>query len=167
MHLFASLVAASMIASGVPLDPQGAAHTAPSGTLSLRWSELSPVIQGQRVAVSLADGRTVRGDVMAVRDEALVLDVTRGTSNADGTVPRASVTTIRLKRTRGAWGRQLGTTLGVLSGLTISGYVTAQVADGPGAGIPLFLGIASAITVGGYYAGKELDQKETTIQIVP
>jgi hypothetical protein len=167
MNLMVSVLLASLVVSSAPLAPQTSSEASRTGALSLRWNELAPVIQGQRVAVSLTDGRTVRGEVMAVRDDALVVDISRGSVPGDGTIPRASVTTIRLKRTPGGWGRHLGTVLGVLSGLVIGGWVTAETTDSAGTGIPLFLGVASAMTVGGYYAGKQLDQKETVIQVVP
>ena len=157
-------------ASFVAPAPQGDSDKA--GPVRLRWNELAPLIQKKRVDVTLTDGTTVRGEAITVRDDALVMDVAGG-SNArvypkgNGTIPRTSVALIRLERMRGSWGRNLGTTIGLLSGLMIGGYVTAQVANSPGTGIPLFLVFASGVTITGYYAGKSLDRKVTTIRIVP
>ena len=157
-------------ASFVAPAPQGDSDKA--GPVRLRWNELAPLIQKKRVDVTLTDGTTVRGEAITVRDDALVMDVA-GSSNArvypkgNGPIPRTSVALIRLERMRGSWGRNLGTTIGLLSGLMIGGYVTAQVANSAGTGIPLFLVFASGVTMTGYYAGKSLDRKVTTIRIVP
>jgi outer membrane lipoprotein SlyB len=145
---------------------------AASRPLELKWGELSPIIGGQRVQLVLPGGTTIKGEAIAVREEALVMDV-KGTSNAkaypkgSATIPRASVTLIQVERRRGAWGRKLGTVVGVLCGVVLGGYVAAVTADSAGAGIATFLGIASAGTVGGYYVGKRLDKQVTLIKIVP
>ncbi len=82
-------------------------------------------------------------------------------------MPRTSLAQINLERRRGAWGRTMGTVLGILTRLTIGGYVAATAASSAGTGIPPFLGVAGAISVGGYYAGKALDRRITHIRIVP
>jgi hypothetical protein len=145
---------------------------AESRPMELKWGELSPIIGGQRVQLVLPEGTAIKGEAIAVREEALVMDV-RGTSNAkaypkgSATIPRAAVTLIQVERRRGSWGRKLGTVMGVLSGLVLGGYVAAVTADSAGAGIATFLGIASAGTVGGYYVGRQLDKNVTLIKVVP
>ncbi len=167
MRCVVAIVLACLAVSGVPIAAQTSAGNPPrAGVLSLRWSELAPMIQGQHVTVGLANGADVSGDVVAVRDDALVMDVSRG-SLTGGTIPRDSVTTLRFKRSKGSGVRTLGTVIGVLSGVVLGGWASAEAADSAGTGIPLFLGVASGITIAGYYAGKRLDQKETVIQIVP
>jgi hypothetical protein len=157
-------LAASPMPQPAPAPPEAAA------LLELRWEELQPLILGQRVTVTLADGASVQGDVLAVRDDALVVDVGRRPVPAavqpGGRLPRSAVATIRLERTGGAGGRNLGTIIGVLTGVVVGGYVTSQVADSAGTGIPLFLGLASAITAGGYYAGRRIDRRITIIRVV-
>jgi uncharacterized protein YcfJ len=145
---------------------------AESRPLELKWGELSPIIGGQQVQLVLPEGTAIQGEAIAVREEALVMDVKR-TSNAkaypkgSATIPRASVTLIQVERRRGSWGRKLGTVVGVLSGVVLGGYVVAETAHSVGAGTGVFLGIASAGTVGGYYVGKGLDRQVTLIKIVP
>ena len=145
---------------------------AESRPLELKWGELSAIIVGHRVQLVLPDATAIKGEAIAVREEALVMDV-KGTSNAkaypkgSASIPRASVTLIQVERRRGSWGRRLGTVVGVLSGVVVGTYVAAVTADSAGAGIATFLGIASAGTVGGYYVGKELDRQVTRIKIVP
>jgi len=143
-----------------------------SKPLELKWSELSPIIGGHRVRLVLPEGTAIKGEAIAVREDALVVDV-KSTSNREAypkgsaTIPRASVTLIEVERRRGSWGRNLGTVVGVLSGVVLGGYVAAVTADSAGAGIATFLGIASAGTVGGYYLGTRLDKQVTLIKIVP
>jgi hypothetical protein len=85
----------------------------------------------------------------------------------NATIPRVSVTTLRLTRSSGNWGRNLGITLGVLGGVTRGGYTAAKTADSGGAGIAIFLGVAAAVSIGGYLAGKAADRKVTIIHIPP
>jgi hypothetical protein len=150
--------------------PQAPSPSGAASVLELRWEELQPLILGQRVTVTLADGATVHGDVLAVRDDALVVDVGRrpvpAAAQPGGRLPRSAVATIRLERAGGGGGRNLGTIIGVLTGVVVGGYVTSQVADSAGTGIPLFLGLASAITAGGYYAGRRIDRRITIIRVV-
>ena len=84
-----------------------------------------------------------------------------------GRSPDPAVTRIRVERTRGSWGRSIGTTLGVLTGLSVGGYAAATTSDSAGKAIPIFLVIAGAISVGGYYLGRSADRKVTVIQVVP
>ena len=145
---------------------------AESRPLELKWGELSPIIGGQQVQLVLPEGTAIQGEAIAVREEALVMDVKR-TSNAkaypkgSATIPRASITLIQVERRRGSWGRKIGTVVGVLSGVMLGSYVTVKANPSVGPGIATFLGIASAGTVGGYYVGKELDRRVTLIKIVP
>ena len=82
-------------------------------------------------------------------------------------IPRTAITLIKLERTKGAWGRNLGTTIGVLTGIIVGGYVAGTAADSASVGIPVFLVMASAATLAGYYAGRGLDARVTLIRIVP
>jgi hypothetical protein len=130
------------------------------------------LISAQIVEFTMTGGATLRGEVVAVRDEGLVMEV-RKTSDAkaypkgNGTIPRASLTTLRLFRTRGKWGRGLGTTLGVLTGISLGSYTAFETANSTGAGIAVFLAIAGATSVAGYFVGRSADQRVTSIRIVP
>jgi hypothetical protein len=144
---------------------------AESKPLELKWPELAPLIQGHRIQLTL-DGAQLRGDAVVVREDALVMDVgsaSGGKSFQKGsvTIPRESVTLIKLERSRGDGGKKLGTVIGVLSGLVIGGYVTARANGSAGVSIPLFLGLTAGFTVGGYHAGRGIDRRETLIRIVP
>jgi hypothetical protein len=144
---------------------------AQSNPVELKWSELSPVIMRQDVEMSLP-GATIRGEVISVRDDALVVDVEKTTDSksmpkGNALIPRASVTLLKVIRAPGRGGRTMGTTVGVISGLTIGGYTAGTTANSPGTGIPIFLAVASGIAIAGYFLGKKLDSKTTLIRVVP
>ena len=150
----------------------GTMAQAESKPLELRWNELAPLISGHVVNLTLSAGGSVRGEVAAVRDDSLVIDVRNSSDSkaypkGSGSVPRSSITLIKAERTHGSWGRSIGTTLGVLTGLGVGGQVAVNSADSAGAGIAIFLVVAGAISVGGYFLGRSLDRKVTTIRIVP
>jgi hypothetical protein len=137
---------------------------AESKPLELRWSELEPVITGRRAAVLLTDGRTIKGEVVAVRGDSLLMDA----RSASGTpIPRQSINLIKLEKGRGSWGRGMGTTLGVLTGVPVGAYVAATQARSGGAGVAIFVTMAAAITTGGYFVGRNLDKRISWIKIVP
>lgn len=135
-------------------------RTAPAGAVELRWSELGSVVGNRRVTVELKDGGRVTGDVVVVRDEALVIETRRAAP-----ISRTSIAWLELETHRGA-GRHLGTVLGVLTGVVIGGWVAGEVADSAGVGIPLFLGVAAGITLTGYQTGKAVSRHVTLIRIV-
>ncbi len=136
------------------------ASFAASPPIELHWSELSPLIQNRRVELTLVGGAKRKGEVLLVREDSIVLE--------KATVPRESVSLIKLEKQGDRWGSKLGTTLGVLTGLVVGGYVTAVAApDSAATGIPLFLGVTSGVTLGGYYIGKKLDHRTILIKVIP
>ena len=132
--------------------------------VEIKWSELSSLVTGHAIEFTTKEGVSLKGDVVAVRPEELVLNVRRSsnpklTPIGGAVIARASLDSFRLVRTRGKWGRSVGTTLGVVSGLTLGGYAAA--------GIATFLVITGAVTVAGHYLGRSADRKTTSFQIVP
>src|SRR5258706_204797 len=93
---------------------------AESKPLELKWTELAPIIQGQRVELALKQGQKIKGEAVVVREDSLVMDVKGKRSAA---IPRTDIRLIKLERTRGRWGRNLGTTIGLLTGISVGGYV--------------------------------------------
>ncbi len=128
--------------------------------LEMRWNELAPLISGQRVEVIQHDGLKIKGEVVTVRDAELLLD-----AKGNRVVARASVAQINLERRRGAWGRSLGTVLGILTGMTVGGYAAFHT-DSAGVAIPVFLGVSGGIGTSGYYLGRQIDRRITKIRIV-
>lgn len=137
--------------------------------LELKWSELANMIVGHKVHITLTDEVIVGGEVASVRDDSIVLEVrtpAKGYPKGSGTIPRSSVKLIGLERTRGSFGRAIGTTVGVLSGLTL-GVVAAVQTNGTAPGVTVFLLVAGGGAVGGYFVGRQLDHHVTRITIVP
>ena len=141
-------------------------------SIELKWNELAPIIQGQRVELALREGAKIKGEAVLVRGDSLVIDVKKVSGSkayhqGSASIPRAEISLIKLERTRGSWGRKLGVTIGLLTGISVGGYVAGTATDSARAGIPLFLGIASAVTLAGYYTGRGLDGRITLIKIMP
>jgi hypothetical protein len=155
----------------------GATGLAALRPMELKWSELDSVISGHAVELTLPGGARVKGDVAAVREDALAIDV-RKTSDAKAypkggtTIPRASVTTLRLERSRGHWGRILGPLGGSVAGALLGGYITNAVTDQrdlANLGKVGFVGLVSGVAggVAGYYLGRVADRKVIVIRIMP
>jgi hypothetical protein len=50
--------------------------------LVVRWSELAPMMTGQSVTLTLTDGMQVKGQAVAVREDALLCTAFVGTDSA-------------------------------------------------------------------------------------
>jgi len=88
--------------------------------LEMKWNELAGMIGGQRLELVLTGGKSVRGTGISVRQDSLLMDLTSpdaGYSKGSSSIPRTSIELIKLHQARGAWGRNIGTTLGVISGV--------------------------------------------------
>lgn len=149
-------------------QPQAFAASTP---VELKWDELNTTIYGHSVELTLPGAFTVKGDVAAVREDALVLDVEK-TSNAkafpkgNAVIPRSSVTLLKLETRRKSNWHTMGTVLGVLGGVVLGSYIAGKTANDVGPGIAIFLTTASAISVAGSYAGHAAGRKTTMIRIV-
>src|ERR1700682_1457638 len=109
--------------------------TAESRPVELKWTEVAPLVTGNHVDVTLHDGTKVAGEVVAVRPDSFVMDVS-GSSGAkpyakgSSNVPREMISLINVRRTRGSWGRSMGTVIGVVAGLGAGGYAAAHSDSG-------------------------------------
>jgi hypothetical protein len=143
---------------------------AASKPVELKWSELNTAIYGHSVELSLPSASSIKGDVVAVREDALVLDVKK-TSDAkafpkgNAVIPRVSVTLLTLEKRGSNW-RTMGTVIGVLAGVTVGGYIAGKTATSPGPGIAIFVATATAVSVAGRAAGGAADRKTTLIRVV-
>ena len=162
------------VAVAMSLVMQDAAFAAQNPTLDAKqvqiaWEELAPLVIDQRISTRLPDGTRLEGDALAVRPEALVIDVNK-TSNrklhpkGQTAVPRSAVSEVRVIRVRGVAMRII---LGILGGFGGAFGVGALgiVTDSVAVLVPgLLLGIPLA-AIGGYYAGKLLDTRTTHLLI--
>ena len=141
--------------------------------LEVRWNELAPMVTGHSVTLTLTDGMQVKGQVLTVREDALLLNVStpvKGYEKGNGSVPRGSVVSIDVKRERGIGGRALGTVVGALGGMGFGVWVDARnnvLRSTVGEDVGAFIGIAAGGAVAGYFAGAAIDYKVTHIRVVP
>lgn len=138
----------------------------------LKWNELGAVVTGHEVAFSTSGGTALRGDVRVVREDALLIHITSTSDSklfpkGETSVARDQISLVDVKKMRGAGGRTIGTTAGLLGGLTASGEIIghSNMSEGPAIGVFLATTIGSAVA--GYFAGKAHDRKVTKIRIVP
>src|SRR5215208_122200 len=119
-------LASSLVVGSVPVAAQGRSGAKP---LELKWDELAPMIRGHRVDVTIADGTTVRGEAIAVREDTLVVDVSGSSNsqtypNGNGSIPRGAISLLEVERSRGSGAKTLGTVVGVIAGVVIGGYIS-------------------------------------------
>jgi hypothetical protein len=146
--------------------------TAGTSKVEVRWNELSPLILGHTVSLVLPGGAAIAGEVVAVRDDSLTLDI-RKTSDSKvqpkgtASIPRASITTLQVTDAKGAGGRILGVVVGVVVGMVAGAEIVAHTSRiTEAAAVGTFTGVAVAGATGGYYAGRGVDRHTTIIRVV-
>lgn len=139
--------------------------------IEVRWSELSPLVLAHTVSLVLPGGTAITGEVEAVRDDSLTLDV-RKTSNSavqpkgTASIPRASITTLQVTDAAGSGGRILGVVVGVVVGMVAGGEIVAHTSPfSEGAAVGTFTGVSIAGATGGYFAGRSVDRRTTIIRV--
>ena len=160
------------VAFGLLLQNAAFAQQAPtlnSKQVEIGWEELSGLVIDKRISTTLPDGTRLEGTALAVRQEALVLDVQK-TSNrklhpkGQTEVPRQDVGEIRVIRVGGPFMRIF---LGILGGFggALATSALGFVVDSVAVLVPtMLIGIPLA-AVAGYYAGKFLDTHTTRLLI--
>jgi hypothetical protein len=144
---------------------------AASAPLELKWNELNATIYNKTVELTVPGAVTVKGDVAAVREDGLVLDI-RKTSDpkqfpkGNAMIPRASVTLLKVEQHGSNW-RTMGTVIGSIGGVALGGYIAAKTANSEGAGVAIFITTASAAAIAGHIAGGSADRKTKMIRVVP
>jgi len=140
--------------------------------LEMKWSELAPMVTGQHASLTLSDGTAVKGEAVAVRDDAILMYVSRGVKGypkGSGAVPRSSIVLIDVQQTKGDWGRIMGTVIGVVGGISISVYtidkILFHVSGGGATGI--FAGTVATGSLAGYFIGRVIDRRVVHIRIIP
>jgi hypothetical protein len=129
--------------------------------LSLKWSELSSVIAGHNVELAQPDGSILRGKVLEVLPDAMVLIVTKSSGKkafpiGRTEIPRAQVAVLNLTKSNANKGVLIGALIGIPLGIG-TGKLQG-VGAGTGTAV-LFTGI------GGLIGGAT--QHATMITILP
>ncbi len=135
------------------------------------WDELAGFVIDKRVSTVLPDGAKLEGEVLAVRPEALVLDVQKSSRKkvyplGQIEIPRPDVREVCIIRHQWAVFRVLGGVMGGLGGAFAAGWI-AYVTDSAAAVVPALLLLIPLSAAGGYYAGKLADRRTTRIRIRP
>lgn len=160
------------MAFGLLMQDAAFAQQAPtlnSKQVRITWEELPALVIDRKISTTLPDGTRLEGEALAVRPEALVLDVYK-TSNkqlhpkGQTEVPRAAVGEVRVIRVRGPVMRIV---LGILGGIggAYGSIGLGLLTDSLGVLVPaVLLGIPLS-AIAGYYAGKLLDTSTTRLLI--
>jgi hypothetical protein len=160
------------VAFGLLLQDAAFAQQAPalkSKQVQISWEELSALVIDRKISTTLPDGTRLEGEALAVRPEALVLDVHK-TSNkklypkGQTEVPRPAVSEVRVIRVGGPFMRIIGGIMGGIGGAFATGalgFVTESVA----VLLPMMLLGIPLAAVAGYYAGKLADTHTTRLLI--
>ena len=127
----------------------------------LKWSDLAPVAEGRKAAVTLHDGSRVKGKVLGVSSEGLRMVA----GKQEVLVPRREVARLRVSRTTKHW-RHIGTVIGLGAGLPPA-VVLHTYLNNEGASSPLVALAAVVPAALGYLAGWSADRKSMEIRIIP
>ena len=130
------------------------------------------MVVGQRVAMVMPEGIRIKGEVLSVRDDGLLMNIRKTGNKKDyakgqALIPRAHVSLITRRRRCGVGYRAILTPVGFL----IGGGLGAGVMTGFGHSTPsdrgayLGLTVMIAATVGGYFWGKRLDTEVMHIKV--
>jgi hypothetical protein len=145
--------------------------TAGTSKLEVRWNELSPLILAHTVSLVLPGGTAIAGEVEAVHDDSLTLEI-RKTSNrkvqpkGTASIPRTSVTTLQMTEAKGSGGRILGVVVGALVGLVAGSEIAVHTCNTEGPAAATLTGVAVGVTTAGYHLGKGVDRHTTIIRVV-
>ena len=160
------------VAFGLLLQDAAFAQQAPtlqSKHVQVTWEELSALVIDRKISTTLPDGTRLEGEALAVRPEALVLDVHK-TSNqklhpkGQTEVPRMAVSEVRVIRLGGPFMRIIGGFLGGIGAAAAAGAL-GYVIDSLAVMLPLLLVGIPLAAVAGYYAGKLVDTHTTRLLI--
>lgn len=137
-------------------------------TAALLWRELGPVLVDRKAVFTLPGGKRVQGEVLAVRDEGIVLHVEKSSSRSfargQALVPRSAVSTVKVIRENGPL-KLVGGIVGTVGGGVLVAVI--GIATGGTGALPAALLLWPVAGVGGYYGGKAADRRTRTIQVIP
>ena len=164
MRVWASLAVLAAMAPPAPC-----AGKPDRRTFHLQWRDLDRATRGHRIALVLPSGIKLQGEVVAVEDDELVLDV-RKTSDkraypkGRAIVPRPEVKRLRVIKTRYTW-RKAGAAIGGGIGAAIA-IPAVSVADNLNLNKSLVGVLSVAVPAGvGYLLGWAADVTEVEIVV--
>ncbi|MBI3934702.1 MAG: hypothetical protein HY316_08400 [Acidobacteria bacterium] len=173
----ATLVGMLLMFCWLPLSQRRAAA---QNEVELYWSEIAPLILGQEIAVVLPDTTQLRGKPLAVRADAMELDIKQTSDRrlhpkGKTTIPRSSISAVELRKMRKfRIGTIAGGVAGVLGGAFVGALAGAGIGEIAGNGTDAVLGgmlgavagMGPGAIVGGR-VGRKYDRRSTLIRILP
>ena len=110
-----------------------------ANVIELKWSELSPVVGGYNVELTLPDGNVLKGKVLEVLPDVLVLDVAKSSMakafpKGKTEIPRAHLTVLKLILANAG----KAVTIGALAGISLGIANGALQGVGKGIGTGVF-----------------------------
>ncbi len=143
---------------------------APKEVVRARWSELAGIAGGKNIAIVLPSNAHLRGRVIEVENDRLVLDVIRTSDPASfpkgrAVLPRASVRSFTMTQSRTRW-KIIGTAIGLGAGLAIAAPVNAYAhneGDGAPGAIAAIIAVPTAL---GFLGGWSADRKTVTVTVM-
>lgn len=141
-----------------------------AGPAAVRWDELDGLLSGRRVTIPFAGQGAVMGQVLAVREDGLLPNVTQTSvpglyPRGQTSVARSAITEVRLLEERTAGGRTMGAVVGALVGLVAGMEIAEHATRADTAGVLTLSATAVACTVGGYLIGRSADRHTTVLRI--
>jgi hypothetical protein len=145
---------------------------AKTSIVEIPWDHLSGMILGKTITIALPEGAVVQGETISVTGSSLTLDVKKTSDHTRypagrTSLPRPSISEVRVTAAHGNGGRVLGTVVGALVGVVAGSEIAGHALRGEGPVVSTITGVAVAATVGGYELGKSMDQRITLIRIEP
>jgi len=146
----------------------------PEKQYRLQWGDLAGMITAQKVSMVLPDAARLQGKVLAVEPEALLLDITktsdrRAHPKGRASIPRASVSVLRLTKPGGHVWQIVGGILGTFGGMLV-GALAAVYSGGSDYDAVVAAGILGGAVLGGvagWWGGRVSDRKVIVITVVP
>ncbi len=137
------------------------------------WAEVASATSGAKITMMLPGGTEIRGRVLEVEPQALVVDVTKTSNSKDvekgrASIPRSSASTIHARKCGVKWRAILGIGLPAALLAATAGAINAQsttVKGGEAYGVGVAVAAGSAVA--GYFIGRQLDCHDTDIAVIP
>ena len=114
--------------------------------------QLSGMILGKTITIALPEGAVVEGETISVTSSSLTLDVKKTSDPARHpagrtSLPRPSISEVRMIAAHGNGGRVLGSVLGVLIGTIAGSEIAGHALRGEGPVVGTITGVAVAASV--------------------
>jgi len=137
------------------------------------WSEVAAATSGAKITMVLPSGTEIRGRVLELEPQALIVDVTKTSNSKDvakgrASIPRSSASTIHVRKCGVKWRAILG--IGLPAGLlaATAGAINAQSPTVKGEeAYGVGVAVAAGSAVAGYFIGRQLDCHDTDIAVTP